>query len=200
MAERHTDLSKELNGYAYGEVAARFLQQENFHGAKAALENLVSEMGFGKKIEGLLKGATTNEESIAVASSTYAKSYRDARESAGVEELWAHYDSEGLVDKYLPKDLKNKAKEELRKFRGFNYGDIARRVRKAREIDKSTTGNFNEEQKNKAKEEIEKYKKISALFETLDDAYLSKYVNIVNEGLIKKKMEKIFEEKDRKNE
>jgi hypothetical protein len=206
MAEKEKPISKEdykksqdkyfsnLRTFSYGGVAGNSVLQKDLNSASISLEKLVLDMGLDEdKLEGFLKGTFSSDKGIQIASAVYSDKYESARSNLTISNLWGFYDE--YATKYLG-DLKEKAEEEINKFKDEEFGKIKNKYYAAQEIIKSKTSNFSEEQKKKAKEDFEKYDKIVNTLEILNTTYLRKYVNSVDEEADMRALRGIYSEKE----
>lgn len=182
-----------LETFAYGGVAGKALIEKDLNSAHISLEKLATDMGLDDdRLEGFVKGTFSSDKGIETAAAIYANTYEIAREKLTISNLWKHYDE--YATKYLG-DLKAKADEEIDKFGNNEFGEIKGKYLAAKEIVKSRTSNFTEEQKEKAEKEVEEYEKVVITLEKLDKAYLRKYTNSVDEEADMKDLREMYSEK-----
>ena len=174
----------------YADVAMRMGSDQNlapFMGG--ALEKLISDVktAIGEKgylVEGLEKGALSNEEGKTIAAAIYSKMQKEAFGKMSFSEF---YDLRlKQLTSLLGKEKAEKAKDALAKYEGQTIGSVLQKYSQAGAILEDKTGLYDE----KKKKEAEKTKKdLESVYKIVSEVELWNYWELMPgaaKGILKK--------------
>ncbi len=186
-----TEALENVIRYERGELARRLIGSED--GQKhlgSTLEQLAYDLGMTGDPKGFVEGVMASKQGIETTVGNYVGKRQDAMSSVTVQELSGYYGE--TLDSYLDGTEAGKIKAELGKFSDETFGDITKKLKKAKyDLDGEEHGELSDEKKNSAEAVLKKYENVMLILQTLENDKMEKLRPSVVEKSHKKELKEI---------